>query len=79
MVQDYDAFPLLDMDTPDFINALCHFNRRLPMSSITAEQALVVLRDAELLCTPEQIETALDRLAAAITRDWKAAIRWCWW
>ncbi|MFZ1640576.1 MAG: hypoxanthine-guanine phosphoribosyltransferase [Candidatus Contendobacter sp.] len=36
------------------------------MSSITAEQALAALREAELLCTPEQIETALDRLAAAI-------------
>lgn len=36
------------------------------MSSITAEQALVVLRDAELLCPPEQIEAALDRLAVAI-------------
>lgn len=36
------------------------------MSSITAEQALAVLREAELLCPPEQIETALDRLAAAI-------------
>ena len=37
------------------------------MSSITAEQALAVWRDAELLCTPEQIEAALDRLAVAIT------------
>lgn len=37
------------------------------MSSITAEQALAVWRDAELLCTPEQIESALDRLAVAIT------------
>ena len=36
------------------------------MSSIAAEQALAALREAELLCTPEQIETALDRLAAAI-------------
>ncbi len=36
------------------------------MSSITAEQALAALREAELLCTPEQIETALDRLAATI-------------
>jgi len=37
------------------------------MSSITAEQALAVLREAELLCPPEQIEAALDRLAVAIT------------
>ncbi|HAS50327.1 MAG TPA: hypoxanthine-guanine phosphoribosyltransferase [Gammaproteobacteria bacterium] len=36
-------------------------------SSITPEQALAVLRDAELLCTPEQIQSALDRLAAAIS------------
>ena len=37
------------------------------MSSITAEQASVVLSEAELLCTPEQVEIALDRLAAAVT------------
>ncbi|KAB2935768.1 MAG: hypoxanthine-guanine phosphoribosyltransferase [Candidatus Contendobacter sp.] len=37
------------------------------MSSITAQQALAVLREAELLCTPEQIEVALDRLAVAVT------------
>ena len=37
------------------------------MSSITAEQAFVVLREADLLCTPEQVEIALDRLAAAVT------------
>lgn len=37
------------------------------MSSITAEQARAVLREAELLCPPEQIEAALDRLTAAIT------------
>ena len=37
------------------------------MSSITAEQALAVLCEAELLCPPEQIEAALDRLAVAIT------------
>ena len=36
------------------------------MPSITAEQALAVLRAAELLCTPQQIEAALDRMAAAI-------------
>lgn len=36
------------------------------MSSITAEQALAVLREAELLCTPEQIEAALERMAVAI-------------
>lgn len=35
--------------------------------SITPEQALVVLRKAERLCTPEQIQAALDRLATAIT------------
>ena len=37
------------------------------MSRITAEQALAVLREAELLCAPEQVEAALDRMAAAIT------------
>lgn len=37
------------------------------MSRITAEQALAVLREAELLWAPEQIEAALDRMAAAIT------------
>lgn len=37
------------------------------MSSITAEQALVVLREAELLCTPSEVEAALDRLAAAVS------------
>lgn len=37
------------------------------MSAITAEQARAVLREAELLCTPEQIDAALDRLAAAVT------------
>ncbi len=36
-------------------------------SSITPEQALAILRKAEQICTPEQIQTALDRLAAAIT------------
>jgi hypoxanthine phosphoribosyltransferase len=36
-------------------------------SSMTPEQALMALRDAELLCTPEQIQSALDRLAIAIT------------
>ena len=36
------------------------------MSTITTEQALAVLRKAELLHTPEQIETALNRMAAAI-------------
>jgi hypoxanthine phosphoribosyltransferase len=39
------------------------------MSSITAEQASVVLRKAELLCTPEQVEIALDRLAAAVAAE----------
>lgn len=37
------------------------------MSTFTAEQALAVLRQAELICTPEQIETALNHMAAAIT------------
>jgi hypoxanthine phosphoribosyltransferase len=37
------------------------------MSRMTAEQALAVLGEAELLCPPEQIESALDRLAVAIT------------
>ncbi|MDS4039832.1 MAG: hypoxanthine-guanine phosphoribosyltransferase, partial [Candidatus Competibacter sp.] len=37
------------------------------MSRITAEQALAVLREAELLCTPEQVDAALDRLATAVT------------
>ena len=37
------------------------------MSRITAEQALVALREAELLCAPAQIEAALDQMAAAIT------------
>jgi hypoxanthine phosphoribosyltransferase len=36
-------------------------------SSITPEQALAVLREAELLCTPEQIQAALDRLAVAVS------------
>jgi hypoxanthine phosphoribosyltransferase len=36
------------------------------MSTITAEQALTVLREAELICTPQQIEIALDRMAVAI-------------
>ena len=39
------------------------------MATITAEQALAVLREAELICTPQQIETALDRMAAAITSE----------
>lgn len=39
----------------------------MPSALIIPEQALAVLRDAELLCTTEQIQTALDRLAAAIT------------
>jgi hypoxanthine phosphoribosyltransferase len=37
------------------------------MSTITTEQALVVLRKADLLRTPEQVETALNRMATAIT------------
>ena len=36
-------------------------------SSITPEQALAVLREAELLCTPEQIQAVLDRLAVAVS------------
>lgn len=39
------------------------------MSSITAEQALAVLREAELLCPPERIEVALDRMAVAIAAE----------
>lgn len=34
---------------------------------LTPEQARAVLREAELLCPPEQVEAALDRLAAAVT------------
>lgn len=37
------------------------------MTRLTAEQALTVLREAERLCSPEQIARALDRMAAAIT------------
>lgn len=37
------------------------------MSGITPEQALAALREAELLCPPEQIEIAMDRMATAIT------------
>lgn len=37
------------------------------MSGLTPEQALVVLREAELLCPPEQVDAALDRLAVAVT------------
>ena len=37
------------------------------MTRLTAEQALAVLREAELVCSPEQIAIALDRMAAAIT------------
>ena len=37
------------------------------MAPITAEQALAVLREAELLCTPDQIEAALNQMAAPIT------------
>lgn len=36
-------------------------------STITPEQALAVLRKAELLFTPAQVQSALDRLAAAVT------------
>ena len=39
------------------------------MSAITAEQSLAVLREAELLCSPAQIATALDQMAAAITAE----------
>lgn len=39
------------------------------MSGITSEQALAALREAELLCPPEQIEVALDRMAAAIAAE----------
>ncbi len=37
------------------------------MSTITAEQALAVLREADVLYTSAQIESALDRMAAAIS------------
>ncbi|PIE82934.1 MAG: hypoxanthine-guanine phosphoribosyltransferase [Candidatus Contendobacter odensis] len=37
------------------------------MPAITPQHALKVLHEAELLCTQEQIGTALDQLAAAIT------------
>ncbi|MCP5158220.1 MAG: hypoxanthine-guanine phosphoribosyltransferase [Gammaproteobacteria bacterium] len=36
-------------------------------SPITPEQALIVLREAELLCSPEQVQSAMDRLADAVT------------
>lgn len=36
-------------------------------STITPEQALAVLREAELLYSPEQVQTALDRLATQVT------------
>ena len=36
-------------------------------TAITPEQALAVLRAAEPLCTPEQVQDALDRLATAIS------------
>lgn len=35
--------------------------------TLSPEQALTVLREAELLCTPEQVQLALDRLAIAVT------------
>jgi hypoxanthine phosphoribosyltransferase len=37
------------------------------MSGLNPEQALAVLREAELLCPPEQVEAALNRLATAVT------------
>lgn len=39
------------------------------MSMISADQALAALREAELLCPPERIEAALDRMAAAIAAE----------
>ncbi|HRX71594.1 MAG: hypoxanthine-guanine phosphoribosyltransferase [Candidatus Competibacteraceae bacterium] len=36
-------------------------------STITPEQALAVLRDAERLFSPEQVQSALDRLATQVT------------
>ena len=36
-------------------------------AGLTPEQALAAWRDAELLCTPAQVEAALERLAATIT------------
>lgn len=38
-----------------------------------AEQALVVLREAELICTPEQIAIALNQMASAITAQLSAS------
>jgi len=35
--------------------------------AITPEQALAVLRNAELLFSPEQVQSALDHLAASVT------------
>jgi hypoxanthine phosphoribosyltransferase len=37
------------------------------MTTITAEQALAVLREAEMLCSAQTVTAALERLAAAIT------------
>lgn len=39
------------------------------MPGISPEQALIAWREAQLLYSSEQIETALDRMAAAITTD----------
>lgn len=39
------------------------------MSSITAQQAEEVLRRADRLYAPEEVETALDRMAIGISRD----------
>jgi hypoxanthine phosphoribosyltransferase len=39
------------------------------MFTITADQALAVLRQAELLCTPAQIAAAFDQLAIAISAE----------
>ncbi|HCK82681.1 MAG TPA: hypoxanthine-guanine phosphoribosyltransferase [Candidatus Competibacter sp.] len=39
------------------------------MTGISPEQALAALAQADLLYSPEQIESALDRMAAAITAE----------
>ena len=41
------------------------------MTTITQEQALEVLRNADLLCTAEQVSAAMDRLAVALTARFK--------
>lgn len=43
------------------------------MSAPTVEQALAVLREAEIICTQEQIAAALDRMAEAVTAQLSAS------